>query len=128
MEYILIHHSQLDELEKLAVTTLPNESCAILLGKKSKTKSIVQHILPMNNSYHSSIEFNIESDDLYEAYNKARIMNLNILAIFHSHPAKPIPSTKDIWLIYSTSSHTFKAFIIDKEDEIKEINLLVIKD
>ena len=54
MEYLLIHHSQLDELEKLAVTTLPNESCAILLGKKSKTKSIVQHILPMNNSYHSS--------------------------------------------------------------------------
>jgi proteasome lid subunit RPN8/RPN11 len=137
MEYLLIHHSQLDELEKLAVTTLPNESCAILLGKKSKTKSIVQHILPMNNSYHSSIEFNIDSDDLYEAYNKARIMNLNILAIFHSHPAKPIPSTKDkifmlinpiIWLIYSTSSHTFKAFIIDKEDEIKEINLLLIKD
>jgi hypothetical protein len=33
-----------------------------------------------------------------------------------------------IWLIYSTSSHTFKAFIIDKEDEIKEINLLSIKD
>jgi [CysO sulfur-carrier protein]-S-L-cysteine hydrolase len=137
MEYILIHHSQLDALEKLAVTTLPNESCAILLGKKSKTKSIVQRILPMNNSYHSSIEFNIDSDDLYEAYNKARIMNLDILAIFHSHPAQPIPSTKDkifmlinpiIWLIYSTSSHTFKAFIIDKEDEIKEINLLSIKD
>jgi len=132
-----MHVSHLNALERLAVKTLPDESCAILLGKKSNTKSIVQYILPMNNSSHSSIEFNIDSDDLFQAYNKARGMNLDILAIFHSHPAQPIPSTKDkifmlinpiIWLIYSTSSHTFKAFIIDKEEEIKEIIIIFIKD
>ena len=132
-----MHVSHLNALERLAVKTLPDESCAILLGKKSNTKSIVQYILPMNNSSHSSIEFNIDSDDLFQAYNKARGMNLDILAIFHSHPAQPIPSTKDkifmlinpiIWLIYSTSSHTFKAFMIDKEEEIKEIIIIFIKD
>ena len=132
-----MHVRHLNALERLAVKTLPDESCAILLGKKSNTKSIVQYILPMNNSSHSSIEFNIDSDDLFQAYNKARGMNLDILAIFHSHPAQPIPSTKDkifmlinpiIWLIYSTSSHTFKAFIIDKEEEIKEIIIIFIKD
>jgi len=129
--------SHLNALEKLAEKSLPDESCAILLGKKSNTKSIVQYILPMNNSSHSSIEFNIDSDDLFQAYNKARGMNLDILAIFHSHPAQPIPSTKDkifmlinpiIWLIYSTSSQTFKAFIVDKEEEIKEIIIILIKD
>lgn len=132
-----MHVSHLNALEKLAVKTLPEESCAILLGKKSNTKSIVQYILPMNNSSHSSIEFNIDSDDLFQAYNKARGMNLDILAIFHSHPAQPIPSTKDkifmlinpiIWLIYSTSSQTFKAFIVDEEEEIKEIIIIFIKD
>ena len=137
MEYILMDVSHLNALEKLAVKTLPDESCAILLGKKSNTKSIVQYILPMNNSSHSSIEFNIDSDDLFEAYNKARGMNLDILAIFHSHPAQPIPSTKDkifmlinpiIWLIYSTSSQTFKAFIVNKEEEIQEIIIILIKD
>ena len=137
MEYISIHHNHLNTLEKLAIKTLPNESCAILLGKKSNTNSIVNNILPMNNSSHSPIEFNIDSDDLYQAYNKAVLMNLDILAIFHSHPSQPIPSAKDklfmlinpvIWIIYSTSSHTFKAFLSNNDDQIQEINILLIKD
>ncbi len=137
MESISIHHSHLHTLEKLAVNTLPNEACAILLGKRSNTKPIVQYILPMNNSSHSSIEFNIDADDLYNAYDKARLMNLDIIAIFHSHPSPPIPSAIDkifmlinpvIWIIYSTSSYTFKAFISNNDDQIQEINILLIKD
>ena len=137
MKYISIHHNHLNALEKLAVKTLPNESCAILLGKKSNTNSIVKYILPMNNSSHSSIEFNIDSDDLYQAYKKAVLMNLDILAIFHSHPSQPIPSAKDklfmlinpvIWIIYSTSSNTFKAFTFDNLDQIQEISILPVKD
>jgi [CysO sulfur-carrier protein]-S-L-cysteine hydrolase len=108
-----------------------------LLGKRSNTKPIVRYILPMNNSSHSSIEFNIDADDLYNAYDKARLMNLDIIAIFHSHPSPPIPSAMDkifmlinpvIWIIYSTSSHTFKAFISNNDDQIQEINILLIKD
>ena len=137
MESISIHHSDLHTLEKLAVNTLPNESCAILLGKRSNIKPIVQYILPMNNSSHSSIEFNIDADDLYDAYEKARLMNLDIIGIFHSHPSPPIPSAMDkiymlinpvIWIIYSTSSHTFKAFISNNDDQIQEINMFLIKD
>lgn len=137
IESISIHHSHLHALEKLAVNTLPNESCAILLGKRSNIKPIVQYILPMNNSSHSSIHFNIDPDDLYHAYDKARLMNLDIIAIFHSHPSPPIPSAMDkifmlinpvIWIIYSTSSHIFKAFISNNNDQIQEINILLIKD
>ena len=137
MKSISIHHSDLHTLEKLAVNTLPNESCAILLGKRSNIKPIVQYILPMNNSSHSSIHFNIDPDDLYHAYDKARLMNLDIIAIFHSHPSPPIPSAMDkifmlinpvIWIIYSTSSHTFKAFISNNDDQIQEINMFLIKD
>ena len=137
MESISIHHSELHTLEKLAVNTLPNESCAILLGKRSNIKPIVQYILPMNNSSHSSTHFNINPDDLYHAYDKARLMNLDIIAIFHSHPSPPIPSAMDkifmlinpvIWIIYSTSSHIFKAFISNNNDQIQEIDMLLIKD
>lgn len=136
-EYILILHSHLDTLERLAIDKLPNESCAILLGKGSSNKRVVEYILPMNNSSHSSIEFTIDADDLYNAYNKARLMNLDIIAIFHSHPSQAIPSDMDkifmlinpvIWIIYSTSSHTFKAFTFDKLDQIQEISILPIKD
>src|SRR5829696_5288492 len=101
MEYISIHHNHLNTLEKLAIKTLPNESCAILLGKKSNTNSIVNNILPMNNS----------SQPIPSAKNKLFIL------------INPV-----IWIIYSTSSHTFKAFISDKQNEITEINILLIKD
>ena len=135
--YISINHRHLDALAKLAINTLPNESCAILLGKRSSTKLVVNFILPMNNSSYSSTEFNIAADDLYNAYNKARLMNLDIIAIFHSHPSQPIPSDMDktfmlinpiVWIIYSTLSHTFKAFILDQPDRLQEINIQLIKD
>lgn len=134
---ISIHHKHLDALAKLAISTFPNESCAILLGKKSSFKPVVHYILPMNNSSNSSTEFNIDTDDLYYAYNKARLMKLDIIAIFHSHPSQPIPSDMDktfmfinpiVWLIYSTLSHTFKAFILGQTDQIHEINIHLIKD
>ena len=136
-KFIIIHDSHLKELAKLAICTLPNESCALLLGKRSDTKHVVTYILPMNNSSHSSIAFNIDPDDLYKAYNKAKLMNLDIISIFHSHPTTPIPSKTDtifmlinpvIWIIYSTSLHTFKAYIYDNLDQLREISIRLIKD
>ena len=136
-KFIIIHDSHLKELAKLAICSLPNESCALLLGKRSDTKHVVTYILPMNNSSHSSIAFNIDPDDLYDAYNKARLMKLDIISIFHSHPSTPIPSETDkifmllnpvIWLIYSTSLNNFKAFIFDNFDHLKEISIRFIKD
>ena len=136
-KFIIIHDSHLKELAKLAISSLPNESCALLLGKRSDTKHVVTSILPMNNSSHSSIAFNIDPDDLYKAYNKARLMKLDIISIFHSHPAPPIPSETDrifmllnpvIWIIYSTSLHTFKAYIYDNLDQLREISIRLIKD
>ena len=136
-ELILLYNSHLNALTKLAISSLPNESCAILLGKKVDTKSIVKSILPMTNSLHSSVAFNINPDDLYNAYNTARLLELDVISIFHSHPSKLLPSKTDkifmllnpvIWIIYSTSLNNFKAFIFDKFDHLKEISICFIKD
>ena len=136
-ELILLNNSHLNALTKLAISSLPNESCAILLGKRTDTKSIVKSILPMNNSLHSSVAFNINPDDLYNAYNTARLLELDVISIFHSHPSKLLPSKTDqifmvlnpvIWLIYSISLNNFKAFIFDNFDLIKEISICFIKD
>lgn len=136
-ELILLNNSHLNALTKLAISSLPNESCAILLGKRVDTKSIVNSILPMNNSLHSSVAFNINPDDLYNAYNKARLLKLDVISIFHSHPSKLLPSKTDqifmvinpvIWIIYSTSLNNFKAFIFDNFDHFKEISIRFIKD
>ena len=136
-ELILLYNSHLNALTKLAISSLPNESCAILLGKRVDTKSIVKSILPMTNSLHSSVAFNINPDDLYNAYNQARILELDIISIFHSHPSNLLPSETDqifmllnpvIWIIYSTSLNSFKAFILDNLDHLEEISIRFIKD
>ncbi|MGE5862819.1 MAG: M67 family metallopeptidase [Nitrososphaerales archaeon] len=136
-EILLIHDYHLNELRKLAISSLPNESCAILLGKKTETKNIVKYIVPLNNSAQSSIAFIIDSDDLFTIYKKAKLMNLDVISIFHSHPSNPFPSETDkiymhlnpvIWIIYSTYSNYFKSFVLDSFNDFREIKIELIKD
>jgi len=136
-EILIIHHHHLKELRKLAISSLPNESCAILLGTKSETKNIVKYILPLNNSAQSSIAFIIDSDELFNAYKKAKLINLDVISIFHSHPSNPFPSETDkiymhlnpvIWIIYSTYSNSFKSFMLDSLNDFREIKIELIKD
>ena len=136
-EILLIHDYHLNELRKIAISSLPNESCAILLGKKSETKNIVKYILPLNNSAQSSIAFFIDSDELFKVYKKAKLMNLDVISIFHSHPSNPFPSETDkiymhlnpvIWIIYSTFSNSFKSFVLDRSNDFKEVKIELIKD
>jgi len=111
---------QINELSNLAKRSLPNESCAFLLGKNGK----VTEILPMHNVDESAISFTIEPKAVLQAYDLAESKKLNVIGIFHSHPAIPAPSSVDIrfmeinpvvWLIYSTSKREFKAFLYDNE-------------
>lgn len=136
-EILMIHHYHLNELRKLAICSLPNESCAILLGKKIETKNIVKYILPLNNSAQSSIAFIIDSDELFTIYKKAKLMNLDVISIFHSHPSDPFPSETDkiymnlnpvIWIIYSTFSNSFRSFVLDNFNDFREIKIELIKD
>lgn len=136
-EILMIHHYHLNELRKLAICSLPNESCAILLGKKIQTKNIVKYIIPLNNSAQSSIAFIIDSDELFTVYKKAKLMNLDVISIFHSHPSHPFPSETDkiymhlnpvIWIIYSTLSNSFKSFVLDNFNDLIEIKIEMIKD
>jgi proteasome lid subunit RPN8/RPN11 len=136
-EVLRIHHYHLNELQKLAISSLPNESCAILLGNKFETKNTVKYILPLNNSAQSSTAFIIDSDELFNVYKKAKVMNLNVISIFHSHPSNPFPSEMDkiymylnpvIWIIYSTYSHSFKSFMLDSLNDLREIKIELIKD
>jgi [CysO sulfur-carrier protein]-S-L-cysteine hydrolase len=136
-EILIIHHYHLNELRKLAISSLPNESCAVLLGNKSETKNIVKNIMPLNNSAQSSIAFIIDSDELFDVYQKAKLMNLDVISIFHSHPSNPFPSETDkiymhlnpvIWIIYSTYYNSFKSFILDSFNDFIEIKIKLIKD
>ena len=131
MKSISLTAAQIRQLVGIAKNALPNESCAFLLGHNVK----VVKILPMRNSDESPVTFSIEPAELLHAYNLAESKGMQVIAIFHSHPAKPCPSSTDIkymeinpvvWVIYSTTESQMKAFVYDDDDFVKEIDIRII--
>lgn len=119
---------QLKQLASIAKDTLPNESCAFLLGRNNR----VIEILPMRNADESAVTFSIEPQELLRAYDLAESKKLQVIGIFHSHPAGPAPSGTDrkfmeinpvVWLIYSTTEQRFKAYVYDSD--IREIAIKI---
>jgi proteasome lid subunit RPN8/RPN11 len=120
------------ELRKLATISLPLESCALLLGKINDEDAVVSEVIVANNADKSQVSFSIESKELFDAYNKAESMGLEIVAIFHSHPAPAKPSSTDVkymeinpipWLILSTKDNQMAAFVY--EGKIHKLDLVV---
>jgi proteasome lid subunit RPN8/RPN11 len=131
MKAIFLTAAQLTKLVEVAKDALPNESCAFLLGHNDR----VAKILPMRNIDESPVTFSIEPTELIYAYNLAESKAMDVIAIFHSHPAKAWPSSTDmkfmeinpvIWVIYSTTENQLKAFVYDDDDFIKEIDIRII--
>jgi len=109
---------QVEQLSSIAKEALPDESCAFLLGKNER----VIEILPMRNADESQVSFSVEPKEVMRAYDFAESKKLQVIGIFHSHPAKPAPSGTDIkfmeinpiiWLIYSTTEHKLRAYVYD---------------
>jgi [CysO sulfur-carrier protein]-S-L-cysteine hydrolase len=128
MQSISLTAGQIEELVSIAKDVLPDESCALLLGEN---KAVVE-ILPMRNIDESPVTFSMEPTELVDAYNLAEIKGLQVIAIFHSHPAQPSPSSSDIkfmeinpvvWLIYSTTERRLKAYVYD--DCVKEVTIKI---
>lgn len=119
---------QLEQLANVAKEALPTESCALLLGRNDR----VVEILPMQNADASAVTFRIEPQELLRAYDLAESKKLQVIGIFHSHPARPAPSGTDrkfmeinpvVWLIYSTTEQRFKAYVYDSD--IREVAIKI---
>ena len=130
MKTISLSATQIRKLEGIAKDSLPNESCAFLLGHNDKVKEILE----VRNSDQSPLTFRIESKDLLHAYYLAESKGMQVIAIFHSHPTKPWPSSTDVkfmeinpvvWVIYSTTDGQLKAFIYN-DDLVKEVHIRII--
>ena len=139
IQSFILTQFQLERLASLARDSLPNESCALLLGNNTNKENEIQVIetLSMKNSDASpTTRFRIDSQELINGYLRAENMGLNVVGIFHSHPAPPIPSSTDkifmeinpvVWLIYSTLTNESRAYIFEQE-KIREVRLSIIKE
>ncbi len=122
-------------LDGLIIKVEPYEACAMLLGKMTEEKYIVDKIIPMENEDGSEITFRISETKLDEVSRYANTLNLQIMGIFHSHPSQPLPSKTDIkymeinpvpWIIKSSTTGEMKCFIHDENFKIKEIKIVVM--
>src|ERR671928_706299 len=127
---VILNSVQYDNLVSLAKSTLPNESCAILVGKTAKKDVYIINSISMRNSDLSRITFSIDPEQLIEIYQTVEKQNMHVVGIFHSHPAEPTPSSTDkkfmeinpvVWVIYSTINDQSRAYIY--EEKIREVQM-----
>ncbi len=134
-EYILCDESQKKKLSEHAKNCLPNEACAILLGITNGKGIILKEAVMVDNADASPVEFSIKPDQLFSTYAKAEKNGLEVVGIFHSHPAseaKPSETDKKfmlvnpgVWLIYSNIDKKFAAYGIDSDKTTYKINMRI---
>jgi proteasome lid subunit RPN8/RPN11 len=133
---IILTSQQIQRLISLAKDSLPKESCALLAGNQSETKTHVIDLILMKNSKLSTTSFSIDPQELINAYKNAQKLSMEIVGIFHSHPSGVQPSSTDrkfmelnpiIWLIYSTSLNKYKAYVLNEEtNEIQQVRIIMV--
>ena len=133
---LLVTENQIDTLTRFTREDFPYESCALLFGNIVANEYCVKMLKRMENVAHSEYSFNMDPDELIKAYQWASANGFNVIGVFHSHLIGTNPSSTDltfmrlnpvIWLIYETSSSTYKAHLL-VEDSLEEIKLEISKE
>jgi [CysO sulfur-carrier protein]-S-L-cysteine hydrolase len=85
-----------------AVAELPNECCGLLAGRVTTKRDddvpvgTVVRQFPLTNMAASRIEYVSDPRSMFDAYREMRSENLDVLAVYHSHPTSdPVPSRTD---------------------------------
>jgi [CysO sulfur-carrier protein]-S-L-cysteine hydrolase len=83
----------LNEVIEHVLRQLPEEACGLLAGKKG----LISKVIPIENQLHSKVRFQMEAKAQLEAFAYMDQLELDLIAIFHSHPDGPMrPSEIDI--------------------------------
>lgn len=94
---ITVPQSIINQIIEHAKTEFPDEACGILAGRGNKVSSIFK----MANTDKSAESFLMGPKEQFAVVKKMRQENLEMLAIYHSHPATPArPSAKDIEMAF----------------------------
>lgn len=100
------------------------EICGLLLGNAEGDVGVVEEIRFGKNIKSSTVEFEIDPTDLYEVLTYAEKKGLEVVGMFHSHPASAKPSKLDLkgmqlwpipWLIVSSIDGSYDCFLLDLE-------------
>ncbi|MEM0360895.1 MAG: Mov34/MPN/PAD-1 family protein [Sulfolobales archaeon] len=118
---------------KYLVSSLKIEVAGFLLGTSSEGLVRVEELVVGDNLDSSPYSFKLEPYAIVKCYELARILNLEVVALIHSHPAPPYPSVKDRtgmrlwplpWIIVDSMSMEFRAWVLKQED-VEEVPIIL---
>ena len=127
-----IPNNILEQMLIQAETEAPIEACGILAGKDGT----VNKFYKMTNSDQSSDHFTLLPQEQFKVVKDIRAADLEMLAIYHSHPESPArPSKEDVRLAFTSgivyvilslqnAEPVVKGFIINK-NSVTEIPIKI---
>jgi proteasome lid subunit RPN8/RPN11 len=75
----------------------PNECCGLLAGRTVDGVGLTTERIPIANDLSSPTRYETNARDLFVAFRRLRALDLQLLAVYHSHPAsEPVPSRRDV--------------------------------
>jgi proteasome lid subunit RPN8/RPN11 len=134
-----LRNRDLSLLHTHAENCLPLESVALLFGVIEEHLVVVTRIeCVRNESDKAATSFYVNPEEEYQLLIEAEARGEELVGIFHSHPAVPIPSSSDldnmrlnpvVWLIASKASGAWssKGFVLDDADAV-EIPIMIMAD
>ncbi len=125
----------LDRLHSHAEGGLPLESVALLFGHVKESGITVTRSELLENTAVSTISFAVDPEREYQLLIDAETRGEDWVGIFHSHPAPPRPSSRDlenmrlnpvVWAIASreTGRWETRAYLL-QEDEVVEVKIVI---
>lgn len=114
-----------------ATVCYPNEACGMLLGRIQDDAYIVLNVVLTPNRMQSPVRFAIPDEDIIRAYRTAAEEGMEVVGVYHSHPASPAaPSGTDAlymelnpgaWVIYSGLDGRMRAWIM--QESVEEMSI-----
>jgi len=123
---ILLTREQMRLLIEETKKRYPIEACGVLFGKVENGEAVVVKIMTFHNVLESPTDFQIDPEEFLRALSEAEKEGTELLGFFHSHPARPHPSSNDlrhmklwpgnIWVIISSTDYGIAAYRIVDDD------------
>lgn len=97
MAALILTKAIVDNITAAVRADYPDEACGFIAGRETKA----ERLFPIENVCHSPVAFRMEPVQQIKAMLKMEAEGLDLLAIYHSHPAGPAyPSQTDVAMAY----------------------------
>lgn len=115
--------AQLETVIDHARSCRPEEACGVLAGDAHGN---ILRVFCMENAAHSSTFYTMDSSEQFRVFDEIRREELELVAIFHSHPHSPaLPSMKDLELAFYPDSFYL---IVSLMDDVPECHAYTMVD